>query len=123
LNGGRMRQRTISLAVALTASIIGVVSGTAFGQAPSAAACAPGRVPALGSDTAAARGSGLAAVAGGRTLVVLDGTGARRGIAVEANAGVVRHVATKPGSGTAYVLDEPGPDAVVIRTPDRVIRL
>ena len=118
-----MRQRTISLAVALTASIIGVVSGTAFGQAPSTAACAPERVPALGSDAAAARGSALAAVAGGRTLVLVDGTGTRRAIAVEANAPVVRHVATKPGSGTAYVLDEAGPDAVVIRTPDRVIRL
>jgi hypothetical protein len=118
-----MRKRTISLAVALTASIIDVVTGTAFGEEPSAAACAPERVPALGSDTAAARGSGLAAVAGGRTLVVLDGTGARWAIAVEANARVVRHVATKPGSGTAYVLDEAGPDAVVIRTPDRVIRL
>jgi len=118
-----MRQRTISLAVALTASIIGVVSGTAFGQAPSTAACAPERVRALGSDAAAARGSDLAAVAGGRTLVVLDGTGAMRAMADEANARVVRHVATKPGSGTAYVLDEAGPDVVVIRTPDRVIRL
>jgi hypothetical protein len=54
---------------------------------------------------------------------VLDGTGARRAFAVEPNAGVVRHVAAKPGSGTAYVLDDAGPDAVVIRTPDRVIRL
>ena len=35
----------------------------------------------------------------------------------------MRHVATEPGSGTAYVLDDAGPDAVVIQTPDRVVRL
>ena len=118
-----MRQRTISLAVALTGEHHrrrlghGVRSGAERGRmrsrARSGARLGHGRCARL-------RPGG---VAGGRTLVVLDGTGARRAFAVEANAGVVRHVATKPGSGTAYVLDEAGPDAVVIRTPDRVVRL
>ena len=117
-----MRQRTISLAVALTASIIGVLSGTAFGRAPSAAACAPERLQTPGSDTAVARGSGLVAVTGGRTLVELDRTGARRAFSAPAEEGVVRHVATAPGSGTAYVIDLPGPDTIVIHTRDRVIR-
>jgi hypothetical protein len=119
-----MRQRTISLAVGLTASIIGIVSGTAFGQAPRAAACAAEHASKLGQDPFVARGSGLAAVVGGRTLVVLDGNGGRRASAAEGEGvDVVRHVATEPGSGTAYVLDHPGPDAVVIQTPDRVVRL
>ena len=118
-----MRQRTISLAVGLTASIIGIVSGTAFGQAPRAEACAVERTSELGSE-AASRGAELAAAAGGRTLVMLDANGRRRASAAEVNgAGVVRHVATRAGSGTAYVLDEAGPDTVVIRTPGRVIRL
>jgi hypothetical protein len=118
-----MRQRTISLAVGLTASIIGIVSGTAFGQAPHAAACASEEVSNLGSDTAA-RGSGLAAVVGGRTLVVLDGDGRRRASpALGTGVDIARHVATERGVGTAYVLDRAGPDAVVIQTPDRVVRL
>jgi galactose oxidase-like protein len=117
-----MRQRTISLAVGLTASIIGIVSGTAFGQAPPAAACAADHASRLGQDSVAASGSGLAAVVGDRTLVVLDGDGERQAFTAEEN-GVLRHVATKAGSGTAYVLDEAGPDVVVVQTPDRVFRL
>jgi len=118
-----MHQRTISLAVGLTASIIGVVSGTAFGQAPRAGACAPDRVSSPGSDSDAASGAALAAVVGGRTLVVLDADGGRRAFSTQTDGGVIRHVAVRAGSGTAYVVDRAGPDDVVIRTPDRVIRL
>lgn len=118
-----MRQRTISLAVGLTASIIGVVSGTALGQAPRAEACAIERTSELGSE-AASRGAELAAAVGGRTLVMLDGDGRRRASAAQTRgAGVVRHVATRAGAGTAYVLDEAGPDTVVIQTTGRVFRV
>jgi hypothetical protein len=118
-----MQQRTISLAVALTASIIGVVSGTAFGRAPRAAACTPDRVSALASDRALARGSGLAAVVDGRTLVVLDANGSRGAFSTQTQDAVVRHVAAAQGAGTAYVIDEIGPDTVVIHAPGGTVRL
>jgi hypothetical protein len=118
-----MRQRTISLAVALTASVVGVVSGTAFGQASHATACAREDVAHLGADSVAARGQGLTVAVGGRTLVVVDANGGRRALATHTD-GVVRHVAAaRAGSGTAYVLDRAGADAVVIQTSDGVIRL
>jgi hypothetical protein len=117
-----MRQRTISLTVALTASVVGVVSGTAFGQAPRATACAREDVAHLGPDSVPARGQGLAAAVGDRTLVVVEANGSRRAFATHTE-GVVRHVAARAGSGTAYVLDRAGADAVVIQTSDGAIQL
>jgi hypothetical protein len=119
-----MRQRTISLAIALTASVVGVVSGTTFGQASRALACAREDVSPLGPGTPVSRGAGLAASVGGRTLVVLDEHGTRRAFdAPTTGAAVIRHVTARLGSGTAYVLDRRGPDAVVIQRPDGAIRL
>ena len=119
-----MRQRTISLAVVLTASVIGVVSGTTFGQASRALACAREAGRALAPDSAVARGAGLAAAVGGRTLVVLGQDGGRRAFAAPAaGAALIRHVATRSGFGTAYVLDRRGPDAVVVQRPNGTVRM
>ena len=78
----------------------------------------------LGSDTAA-RGSGLAAVVGGRTLVVLDGNGGRRASRDPRGQGSTSCATWRRRRARARrtCSTEAGPDAVVIQTPDRVVRL
>ena len=115
-----MRKLVIGVIAAASAAA-GLVSAAA--GAPAVVAGAGGRsgcpavpsFPGGGFDRLAA-GRGLWAVAGGR-LVSTDR--ARSMPAVGAGSGdAVRHVATEPGVGTAYVVDRPGGDEVVVVTPD-----
>lgn len=112
--------------VAVGAAVAGLAgrgaAGTTVGTIRAAAppGCAPlpsfpgGEVPQLAS------GRGLWAVAGG-TLV---STAQARSIAPDdAQGGSIRHVASEPGRGTAYVLDRAGDDEVVVVTPDGTRRV
>ena len=120
-----MRHRAVFVVVALTASAIGAFSGMSLSQASRAAACERDVVQPFGSSTSVGRGLGLPAIVGGRSLVVVGSTGDREAFAAPtwAGPGVIRHVTARPGSGTAFVVDRRGADAVVIVRPDRTIRL
>ena len=120
-----MRRRAMFVAVALTASVVGAFSGVSLSQASRAVACERDVVQPVGPRTSIGRGVGLPAVVGGRSLVVVGSTGVREAFAASTSigSGVIRHITARPGSGTAFVLDRRGADAVVIVTPAGVIRL
>ncbi len=120
-----MRHRALFVAVAITASAVGAFSGVSLSQASRAVACERDGVQPLGPGASIGRGIGLPAVVGGRSLIVVGTTGGRQAFAAPmwVGSGVIRHVAARPGSGTAFVVDRRGPDAVVIVTPTGAIRL
>jgi hypothetical protein len=115
----------VFVAVALTASVVGAFSGMSLSQASRAVACERDVVQPLGPRAPVGRGLGLPAAVGGRSLVVVGSTGGREAFAAPTwvGSGVIRHVAARPGSGTAFVLDRRGADEMVIVTPTSVIRL
>jgi hypothetical protein len=88
-----------------------------------------GECPALGSvglasaSSGAARGTGLAAVDGGRTLFTVSASGDRMKIRDGGSNGLLRHAASRPGIGTAYVNDLAGPDVLVAMRPKGVTRI
>lgn len=107
------------LVIGLTAMIAvgaGLVSGQERGEsassarAPGTAGCRPLPGFARGEAPGLATGRGVWAVAGG-TLV-----SATRGRSLPAEGETIRHVATAGGLGTAYVVDRPGADEVVVVT-------
>ena len=120
-----MRHRAVVVAVALTASVVGIFSGMSLSQASRAVACERDVAQPIGPRATIGRGLGLPAVVGGRSLVVLGSTGGRQAFSapMTAGSGVIRHVAAQPGSGTAFVMDRRGADAVVIVTSADTIRL
>ncbi|HET6712594.1 MAG TPA: hypothetical protein VFI59_02655 [Actinomycetota bacterium] len=110
------------LVIGLTAMIAvgaGLVSGQERGdsaapaRAPGTAGCRPLPVFARGEAPGLATGRGVWAVAGG-TLV--SATAGRSLPARVAEGETIRHVATARGLGTAYVVDRPGTDEVVVVT-------
>jgi len=118
-----MRRRGVLVVVALAASMVGAISEMSLGRAARAEACGRDRVSAIMPRSAVARGVGLPAVVGGRTIAVVGSGASRDTFAPPAGAGVVRHVVARPGSGTAFVLDRRGPDAVEVVTSHGTIRL
>ena len=106
LNGGSMRQRTISLAVGADGEHHRrrhghrVRPGAARGRV-----CARASVDArIGHGRARLRSGGRRRRPNARRA---RREGSQAGVRGRGGRGVVRHVATEPGSGTAYVLDEP----------------
>ncbi|MGH2682882.1 MAG: hypothetical protein ACRDIX_06585 [Actinomycetota bacterium] len=110
--------------VLIAATLIGVASGSIASAPPGAGVpegC-PGPAFALEAATPsspAARGHGLAVVQG-NGLVMVGSSGERRAFRHPGSAGVLRHAASRPGSGTAYVNDVAGPDQLVVVQPGAV---
>jgi hypothetical protein len=60
----------------------------------------------------------------GRSVVAVQEGGGRAAMGVGTQGDeIVRHVTALAGAGTAYVVDRPGPDVIVIQTPAGAIRL
>lgn len=117
-----MNRRASILLIAISIAV-GTFAGTGFGRASSAAACPRARSAAVTPTSAIAQGRGLAAAVG-RSIVVIGGDERRQAFAAPSGAGtVVRHVASSPGRGTAYVEDRRGPDVVVVVDGRGVTRL
>jgi hypothetical protein len=96
--------------------IVALLGGAVFGlvrAGSSAFGCgAEPVVGVAGIDSAVAEGRGIAAVAGDQ-IVMLEGAG-NRSVYSPANVGngVIRHVASALGVGSAYVNDKKGPDTL-----------
>jgi hypothetical protein len=108
--------------------IAAIVAGLASGRTPSApprlqggGEC-PGPAAALAAATRsspAAQGRGLAATHGDG-LVMVAPSGERRAFKNPGPPGLLRHPASLPGVGTAYVNDVPGSDVLVVMRPSGV---
>ncbi len=107
--------------IPLVLSLVAVTAVTAVGvvraQTPAPASCDVD-AGTLGPATAAAHGAGLAAAVPG--AIVVFGDGNPEAFAPADHGGVLRHVASANGQGTAFVRDLPGPDQIVIATPGGV---
>ncbi|MGZ5297463.1 MAG: hypothetical protein ACXWYT_11105 [Actinomycetota bacterium] len=119
-----MRRKAVLIAASLTASVVGAFVGVDLSQASRAAACEPDPSRALASGSVAGEGIGISAIVGGRSLVVVGRDDRREAfVPGAADAGVLRHVTSRPGSGTAFVLDRRGADVVVILTGREQVNL
>jgi hypothetical protein len=119
-----MRRKAVVIAASLAASVVGAFVGVDLSQASRAGACEPDRSSALTSGSVAGQGIGIPAVVGGRSLVVAGPDGGRDGFVPGAHdTGVLRHVTSRPGIGTAFVLDRRGPDVVVMVNDREQVRL
>ena len=86
--------------------------------------CAPARHrvdPVLAADVTRRVASGHALVAADGDRLVAMTTGGGPVSLVSAVPGMVRHVATAPGIGTAYIVDRRGADTVVALTPQGIL--
>ena len=118
-----MRHRAMFVSVALSASVIGALSGVSLGRASSASACGRDRIQPSVASAELQRGLALPALIRGRSLVSV---GDRGRIAMDVGTQgdeIIRHVTARAGVGTAYVVDRGGPDVIVIHTPAGAIRL
>jgi hypothetical protein len=113
------RTQRIALVSPLVVALLG---GAVFGlmrAGSSAIGCGAEPVVGIaGMNSAVAEGRGIAAVAGDK-IVTLEGVG-NRSVYLPANAGngVLRHIASAPGVGTAYVNDKKGPDTLIAVQPE-----
>src|SRR5688572_18567206 len=112
---GGVMNRTQRIAL-ISPLIVALLGGAVFGlvrAGSSAFGCgAEPVVGVAGIDSAVAEGRGIAAVAGDQ-IVMLEGAG-NRSVYSLANVGngVIRHVASALGVGSAYVNDKKGPDTL-----------
>jgi hypothetical protein len=119
-----MRRKGVLIAASLTASVAGAFAGMDLSHASRVAACELDHRRVLTSGTAVGRAVGIPAVVAGRALVVIRGDGGRDAfVARTADPGVLRHVTSGQGSGTAFVLDRRGDDVVIIETGREEVRL
>lgn len=115
------RTQRIALISPLVACLLG---GAGFGlmrAGSSAVGCGAEPVVGIaGMNSAVAEGRGIAAVSGDK-IVTLDGVG-NRSVYSPANAGngVLRHIVSAPGVGTAYVNDKMGTDTLITVGPQGV---
>lgn len=115
-----MHRRMMAIGLAAVA-VVGSVSGVTLGWASREGGCERQPSRAFTERSQVARGAGLSAALG-RSIVTI-GSGATETVDVPVPNGVVRHVATRSGIGTAFIDDLRGPDVVVIATSRGVIRL
>lgn len=115
------RTKRIALISPLYAALLGgAVFG--FGRAGSSSfGCDEEPVVGLaGLTSAVAEGRGTAAIVGDK-IVMLEGLGNRSAYSTaSAGIGVIRHVASAPGAGTAYVTDKKGSDTLITVSPQGV---
>ncbi len=106
-------------------SVLTLAASTLVGRAAPAGGCRTPSAPAsVGRTSPVALGRGLAAAASGGVVTIADDGAVRRFVLPEARPGdVARHVAARAGFGTAFVLDRPGSDILVIDTPTGTIEL
>jgi hypothetical protein len=108
-----MRPRTILSSLSIT--VVGLAGLGLSGAASNPSACPSleGAPPANGASPPA-EGAPAAAIRG-EGLVVVDPAGRARGHRhVDGSAGLLRHAASRPGSGTVYVDDLRGADQLVV---------
>ena len=115
------RATRIALVSPLAVTIAG---GAVFGlvrASSSAVGCGEEPVVGLaGLRSAVAEGRGTAAIAGDK-IVMLEGVGNRSAYSTaSAGIGVIRHVTSTPGAGTAYVKDRKGSDTLIAVSPQGV---
>ena len=110
---------------AVLAGVLTLAASTLVGRAAPAGMCrTPTTASRVNRTWAVAQGRGLLAAAEGGLVAIADGGAVQRFGPSGAHLGdVVRHVAARPGFGTAYVLDRRGTDVVVIETPAGALRL
>lgn len=119
-----MRHRALFVTVALSASVVGALSGVSLGRASSASACERDRIQPTVASGAIQRGLALPAVVLGRSIVAVQDGGGRAAMDAALERGeIVRHVTAHAGVGTAYVVDRRGPDVIVMQIAGGVIRL
>ena len=114
-----------------TAAPLAMVAGLAVGAAGLSLAsgpatsdpCAPTRVRGVAADPSRLDAGGSVGAADGEAIQLLGAGGAARVAALDGIGGVVRHVATRAGIGTAYVRDRAGGDVVVAVSADGTVRL
>src|SRR5437773_690209 len=116
--------RKAMLAVVLV-GVLTLAASTLVGRAAPAGTCRTATAaPPVNRTSAVAQGRGLIAAAEGGLVAIADSGAVQRFGPSGAHLGdVVRHVAARPGFGTAFVLDRRGVDVVVIETPAGAIRL
>ncbi len=110
---------------ATLAAALGVMAASWGDRGPSIAAvpttpCLVGSRPASVAEPTLAAGNGMWASVGDGVARVDASAG--RVVVADDGAGVIRHVSTRPGVGTAYVRDRAGGDIVVAVTPSGVRR-
>lgn len=114
-----MKRKLLIGAVALVSTTAALVtaraSDTQVVKLGAALGCPAVPLLAGGPSRAVETGRGLFAVAAGRIVAVDAGTALPDDVAGDGET--VRHVASAPGFGTAYVVDRSGGDRVVIVTP------
>jgi hypothetical protein len=113
-----MRPRTVlsSLSIAIIAlAVLGL---------PRAASGPPACFRAAGATSGLDPAEGAAAAGvHGRDLVLVDGRGGTGRFRLRAGGGVLRHAASRTGSGTVYVSDARGADTVVVAGEDGTERI
>lgn len=124
-----MRRLMASTVAVVTAAALGATSaatprstppdGPDIAVTPRLACSTPGRAPLA---AAPALGSGLGILASLRGTLISPTGAVQRGVPA-ASAGVVRHVSTRPGIGTTYVVDRRGGDVVVAVTQRRTMAI
>jgi hypothetical protein len=118
--------KKVTLALAAT-SVLSLVASTLVGRATPPGSCTRARstIALRGPGSSAARGRGLGvAVDGGLQTISADGPTLLFDKPPGAGpSDVVRHVASAPALGTAYVLDRRGSDTLVIETPGGTLEL
>jgi len=108
-----MRPRTILSSLSI--AVVGLAGLGLSGAASNPSACPSleGAEPADGTSPPA-EGAPAAAIRG-ESLVVVDTAGRARGYRhIDGSAGLLRHAASRPGSGTVYVDDLRGADQLVV---------
>ncbi|MEO8424347.1 MAG: hypothetical protein ABI595_10635, partial [Actinomycetota bacterium] len=119
-----MRRKVVLIAASLFASVVGAFVGVDLSQASRGVACEPDHSRALTSSSIVGQGIGITAVVGERSLVVVGRDERREAfVPAAADSGMIRHVTSRPGSGTAFVLDRRGADVVVIQSGREQVRL
>lgn len=125
-----MMRRLLIAAVVMASSAAGLLAAWAGGSPVGVRANPPRGCPSLSTFARGApglaSGRGLWAVAGGRLVSVGAGravtgdgllsVGRSRTLATATDQGTIKHVAVRPGIGTAYVIDRAGADIVVAMT-------
>jgi hypothetical protein len=112
--------------VLAAASLVALVASTLVGHAAPASPCGTAMAAAIARpSSSAALGRGLEVAIDGRLAAIDEGETVQT-YAPPVGSGrgdVVRHVASRAGFGTAYVLDRRGPDVIVIDTPGGTVEL
>lgn len=118
------RTQRIALISPVAAALFG---GAIFGlgrAGSSAVGCGEEPVAGVaGANSDVAKGRGTSAIAGNKIVMVEDFGIRSAYLPADAGKSVLRHVASAPGAGTAYVVDNKGTDTLVSVSPEGVSKI